>query len=590
MQPQDTDSLEAAAWRAFIQQLAQHLAGQWPAMQALLGERHSAFVELAVEQGGQRGLSDAACVARYVNLCFVWGPAFQDKTGFEWAAELLPASAGDQWLTVHQLVQRSLLELQRLAGARVTPAALAAADAGVIAAFGALGSQGAMLAAERLAPDEVALRPQAACDLEAVELRLLDDAADPPQEYRLQGDGLQAGGWQRVPVNPPAPLRIGAGHPVPALVGLLSHQRGQGQPAKLQLRARAHAVCNGDVHPALAFTGPQQRWDWAGHETRAVSWPVATREQPLPTPGPGCVIAEETSPEPHKLELGVCGLRDEGLPLVAQGRLQTLVSAWPAAQWWLEIQRARPEPQSLLPGATAWTRAVTRCRVERDGTAQDGTPLQQQFEAGLDAAVADGLQQLAARWEQMPGLSGARFEAQLGLLVGQMACTWGWRLGAGGLSGRALMRLVARFEMEACLADLQFGGELALADSTTRVSLRVAGQAALRQQVQHEVAAPLAEALLPAVARWSFPFELSLEPLANDAGSLLQQAGPVSGALSGSAGLRPCTHGVSGWEWFVNLRLDAVAVPLQRLDPLLGSVQWTQPLLPALLLVDWSMG
>jgi hypothetical protein len=584
MQPQDTDALEAAAWRAFIQQLAQQLAGQWPAMQALLGERHGAFVELAVEQGGQRGLSDAASVARYVNLCFVWGPAFQDKAGFEWAAGLLAATAGDQWLTVHQLVQRSLLELQRLAGARVTPAALAAADAGVVASFGALGRQGAMLAAERLAPDDLLVRPQAACDLEAVELRLLDDATEPPQEYWLQGDA-----WQRVPVSPPTPLRIGAGYPVPRLVGLLSHQSGHGRPAKLQLRARTHAVCNGDIHPALAFTG-QQRWDWAGHETRAVSWPVATREQPLPTPGPGCVIAEETSPELHKLELSVCGLRDEGMPMVAQGRLQTLVSAWPAAQWWLEIQRARPEPQPLLPGATAWTRAVSRCRVERDGTAQDSAPLQQQFEAGLDAALADALQQLAARWQQMPGLSGARFEAQLGLLVGQMACTWGWRLGASGLGSRALMRLLARFEMEACLADLQFGGELALADSKTRVDLRVAGQAALRQQVLHEVAAPLAEALLPAVAQWSFPFELSLEPLANDAGSLLQQAGPVSGALVGTAGLRPCTHGFSGWEWFVNLRLDAVAVPLQRLDPLLGSVQWTQPLLPALLLVDWSMG
>ena len=582
MQPQDTDALEAAAWRAFVQQLSQHLAGQWPAMQALLGERHGAFVELAVQQGGQRGLSDAAAVARYVNLCFVWGPAFQDKAGFEWAAGLLAASAGDPWLTVHQLVQRSLLELQRLAGARVAPAALAAADAGVIAAFGTLGSQGAMLWAESVA---AAARPQAACDLEAVELRLLDDSADAPQEYRLQGDA-----WQRLPVTSPTPLRIGAGHPVPALVGLLSHPQGQGRPAQLQLRARAHAVCNGDVHPALAFTGPQQRWDWAGHETRAVSWSVATRAQPLPTPGPGCVIAEETSPELHKLELTVCGLRDEGRPLVPQGRLQTLVSAWPAAQWWLEIQRARPEAKPLLPGAKAWTRAVSRCRVERDGAAQDGQPLQQQFEAGLDAAVAAGLQQLAAHWELVPGLSGARFDATLGLLIGQMACTWGWRLGANGLGGRALMRLVALFEMEACLADLQFGGELALADSTTRLSLRVAGQAALRQRVLHEVAAPLSEALLPAVAGWSFPFELSLEPLANDAGGLLQQAGPVSGALVGAAGLRPCTHGFSGWEWFVNLRLEAVSVPLQRLDPLLGSVQWMQPLLPALPLVDWSMG
>lgn len=585
MQPVDTEALEQAAWDEFVQRLSQQLAGLWPAMEALLGERYEMFVKLAVEQAGKLNLRQAAGVARYVNLCFVWGPGFQDKAGFEWAQAALSAADQRDWLSVHQLVQRSLLELQRLPTSKVEPQALTAADSALLNAFEGLGRQGAML--KRL--DEPQVLPRAACDLEAIEIRLLEPATDEAgdlQEYRLD-----ASGWQRAKLAAPPALRVDASRKMPALIAVLSPQAGQGWATKLQLRARSHAVCNGDVHPALSFSGPLARWDWAGHETRAVSWPVAAREQDSVAPGPGCLIAEETSPELYKLELAVCGLRDEGEPL---GPQQTLVYAWPAAQWWLEIQRARPEPgqlQTLLPGARSWSRGLTRGRVERDGLAQDGTALQQQFEQGLDGAAADGLQKLAAAWALTPGLKSAAFEASLGLLVGKMACTWGWRLGADGLAGRALMRVLAQLEMDACVAELNFGGELSLADSSTRISLRCVGQTALRQQIRHETAAPgLSEALQGAVVGWRYGFELSLAPLANDAASILQLAGPVSGALVGEAGLRPNTKGGSGWEWFVALRVEAVSASVQWLDPLLGSSQQLLLLLPATALLDWSMG
>ncbi|MCV2369030.1 hypothetical protein [Roseateles oligotrophus] len=583
MQPIDTEALELAAWHDFVRRLSHQLAGLWPAMEALLGERYEVFVKLAVEQAGKLGLTHAASVARYVDLCFVWGPAFQDKAGFEWALEALSRAGEFEWLSVHQLVQRSLLELQRLPGSKVEPQALTAADAALLNEFEVLGRQGAMLAAIAQA------LPRAACDLEAMELRLLEadgDNATGPQEYRLENNG-----WQRAKIALPAALLVDANRPLPALIAVLSPLKGQGRAAKLQLRARSHAVCAADIHPALSFSGPLARWDWAGHETRAVSWPVLAREQPAALPGPGCVIAEESSPELYKLELAVCGLRDEGAAL---GSMQTLVYAWPAAQWWMEIQRARPDPtqpQALLPGARAWARGISRCRVERDGEAQDSVALQQQFELGLDGAVADGLQKLALAWEQTTGLSDARLGVSLGLLVGKMACTWGWRLGAGGLNGRALMRLVALIEMEACIARLEFGGELMLADSRTRINLLCSGQAALQQRIQHEVAGPaLSEALLSGVVSWSFAFELSLEPIANDAGCLLQQAGPLTGALVGEAGLRPNSRGGSGWEWFIGLRIEAVTASLQWTDPLLGQTQQLVPLLPAMTLLDWSMG
>jgi hypothetical protein len=71
---------------------------------------------------------------------------------------------------------------------------------------------------------------------------------------------------------------------------------------------------------------------------------------------------------------------------------------------------------------------------------------------------------------------------------------------------------------------------------------------------------------------------------------LLQAAGPCAGALVGDAGLRPCTSGGSGWEWFAALRLEPVSLPLEWVDPLLGSQTLTQTLLPARALLDWKLG
>ena len=152
MRPVDTEAIEAAAWQDFVQRLADHLAGQWPALRERLGDRYPAFIDLAVQQAGERGLTLAASVARFVNLYVVWGPTFQDKSGFEWAQAMLAslasasasASPEREWLTVHQLVQRSLAELQRLPGARIEPQALALADARLLDVFGQPGRQGQM--------------------------------------------------------------------------------------------------------------------------------------------------------------------------------------------------------------------------------------------------------------------------------------------------------------------------------------------------------------------------------------------------------------------------------------------------------------
>ena len=591
MRPDETEALEAAAWRAFVAQLADHLAGQWPALPERLGERYPAFIDLAVQQAGARGLRQAASVARFVNLWFVWGPAYHDKPGFEWAQDILAGAPRREWLAVHQLVQRSMAELQGLPGSRIEPAALASADARLLDAFGTLGRQGRLRAAE---PH---LLPRAACDFDAADIRLIDDgwlqhyrlgSADASRDARPDASPDASPDWQRVAMTPPPPLRVDAAHPMPKLLALLSNVAEQGPQARLQVRVRPLTVCNSDVHPVLGFSGPHGRWVWTGHEAKAASWPVAARDQPLPGPGPGCLIAEESSPELQRLEIEVCGLRDQG---EAVGSLQATVSVWPAAQWWIELQRALPPPQAVLPGPRQWQRGSTRCRVECDGSGRDASALRQQFEHGLDAALAVGVQSLAAAWERLPGLGAPRLDAQLGLLVGQAGITWGWQFGPGGLDGPALMRVLGQLALDACQIDLTLAGELTLHGTRTRIGLHVAGQSALRQRVQRDLPLPpLADVLLGVVARWRFPVTLSLEPLATESGSLLLQAGPATGALVGEAGLRPCTQGSSGWVWFVGLRLDAVAVPLQLIDPVLGSQRLLLPLLPALVLVDWRLG
>ncbi|KPF49549.1 hypothetical protein IP87_18190 [beta proteobacterium AAP121] len=572
--PPDTEAREAAAWAAFVQQLAEHLVAQWPAMQERLGDKHLTFVELAAQQALKLGLSRAASVARFANLSFVWGPSFHERAGFEWAQGLLAAPREREWATLHQLMRRSLQELERLPEARIQPQALQAADERLMARFGALGVWGA------LHPPEPVPLPLHACDVEAVEIRLLEAAVGEHYQW-------QAGQWQRVPLASPAPVRVDAANPMPGLVGVLAHPPGVRPQARVQLRSRSHAVCQGDVHPALNFGGTHGLWRWAGHETRAVSWPVSSLAQPGPTAGPGTAIAEETSPDIFKLELQVCGLRDEGDALGAQ---RSLLWAWPAAQWFCDIERQAPAAQPVVAAQAPALRPATRCRVECDGVGQDAQPLRRGFEQGLDAATWAAQQQLLKLLGAIEGCSQVRLEGVLALLVGRAALTWGWCQGPSGLDGRAFMRVLGALEMQACQADLQAEAELALDGARARLVLRCVGSAALQLQLRREAAEPpLLPTMLPARLSLRLPFTAELTPMATDTGSLLQMAGPCTGALVGEVGLRPRTAGGSGWEWFAQLRLEAAALKLALVDPVLGQRHFTHALWAAAPLLDWSL-
>jgi hypothetical protein len=533
-----------------------------------------AFIEHAALQAGRQGLERAAAVARYVNLCFVWGPSFQDKPGFEWARGLLAAPRHREWATTHQLVRRSLAELQRLPDARIEPAALEQADRRLVEIYGQLGSQGDLQPAE---PPTVAV---CACDLEALELRLQEPSV--AEQYTLQGST-----WQRAPLPTPQPVRVDAANPLPPLVAVLAHAPGERPQARVQLRSRSLALCDGDRHPALNFAGSHGLWRWVGHETRAVSWPVSTLAQPGSAAGPGAAVAEETSPDIFKLELQVCGLRDEGDAL---GTQSTALWAWPAEQWLVELQRQAAAAQPVVAGQDAALQGSTRCRVERDAVERDASGLRLGFEQGLDRATGSALQSLLAAVTAVPGLSAARLEGVLALLVGRAALSWGWCLGPAGLGGRAFMRVLGALDLQACRAELQAEGELAWGGGRARLALRCAASAPLSLQLRREAAEPpLFPLLLPARVAFRLPWVAEVIPLATDPGTLLQAAGACTGALVGEAGLRPRTSGGSGWEWFASLRLEAASLPLSLVDPVLGVRRFTHPLWPEQVLLEWSL-
>ncbi|MEO7244012.1 MAG: hypothetical protein ABIX12_02550, partial [Rubrivivax sp.] len=462
----------------------------------------------------------------------------------------------------------------RMPQARIDAAALARVDAQLLDRFGALGAAGSL---HRELPAPL---PRAACDLEAAEVRLLAPA--PLQVYRLG-----SAGWQREALADPAPLRMGLGLPPPPRVALLAPLPGQGAAPRLQVRLRAAAVCDADHHPAVGFGGAHGRWVWQGHETRAVSFPAAALEQATQPLGPGTAIAEETSPALYRLDLEVCGLRDAGDALGAQ---QWPVWVWPSTQWWLELRRTAADAQTVAPEGAAPQRARTRCSVEADGRPQDSGPLDRAFAEGLDARSAAALQALAGAWAEVDGLEHATLEGQLGLLIGDAALTWGWQPGAQGLASRAVLGVGGRLRLQAAQIALVFSGELNLHGVPARVTLRIEGAAPLEQTLAREDdVAPLYAAVLPLRTRFRFPVVATVEPVASDAGTLLQAAGAATGALVGEAGLRPCTTGGSGWEWFASLRLEAVTLPLALSDPLLGQSEANPTLLPARPLLDWSV-
>ncbi len=82
---------------------------------------------------------------------------------------------------------------------------------------------------------------------------------------------------------------------------------------------------------------------------------------------------------------------------------------------------------------------------------------------------------------------------------------------------------------------------------------------------------------------------LELDPIVTPDHVTLHPTAPATGAIVGEAGLRAHPGG-GGVQLYLRLRIEATATTLSIHDPVLGTSRQARPLLPAMTLLDWSLG
>lgn len=561
--------------------LAQRLATQWPVLGKQLGERTGAFVDAALQQAHAHGLIDPAHAARYVNLWCVWGPAFDDKPGFEWATEIVRDERRPPAVKVQQLTLRSRDELLKRAGAGITAEQFDAADV----AMEAVAAQ--PVAAPWIDGPPGVLQPRQPCDMISFDLALGDQSWR--QEYRLALSG------QTVLVNratvPAEPQRYRTDTPPlpgalagPRQVAALATSPARGHKAWLHLRSAVEAVCDEQVHPRVDIKSDQGGQLFQGQVARLVKVPLHIPDE-FPVVEPG--LCRERQPRYLSVTVCTCGLRRYGAPL---GTQEAVVSVYSADQWLLEL---KPLPQPTWHWPTQGARDMAPpplVRLERDGQALNAQAWQQGW-ARLADAFIQGVDRWMATLERTQSVLQPRLEATPHLMHGVSAWTWGAReaLGADGSQGYTRAQGITR--LVACGSDVALSGELRVGGGHARVRLHSQGQALLNHELLREQLEPPLPALLSAVkVVWQHPFTVEVESLSHpDLISLSEAPGSLPGALSGEAGLRPRPDG-QGWQWYLQLRLEPAVLSLSAWDVVRGEQQLHHPLWPAMTLLDWSAG
>ena len=554
--------------------LAEFVAKYWPEVRTRLGDLLGAFVDTVQANAASYQITSAPAAARFFNICCALGPNFERKPENEWALAILADERLGEWVKLHQLVTRASTELKaRLAVGSGLSDALLRADRLILDELDAT---------QAAASSEAVRLPRLSCDLEAVDLRLLE--VDWRREYQHVD-----GAWQLVPVAAASlSIRVVAGTPAPPVFCVLTHPKQAGPWARLQIRLLTHSLCNPDHHPLVEFAGEHGMLSWRGHQARAVSWLVESLPQTPSSEGLGAILIEQSHPATSLLRASTCGLRDAGVPV---GSVQTFVWAYPADQWLFALQRpaqAEHEWPRVASAASGQAKPATRLRLERDGVPVGATRWVAAFDEALDEALLVGLDGLFAGWQT--STTDASMRATTSLMAGTASLTWGWREAVAGLGERPIMRVEGSLDLVHAI-DWVFTGEVLVGGTRTRVRLLAQGEVPWRRQFQRTNAEPgLLETLLPLALRWQIGWRLEFDPVATEDGVVWSEAGPCSGTVTGEVGLRPRTGGGNGWQWFARLESEPVSVQVCLHDPVLGRSGKSILLLPAVKVLDWSAG
>lgn len=547
----------------------------WPEVFTQLGDRASSFCDAARRKAAMHQITEPLAVDRYVNLCLAIGPNFEDKLENEWALAILRDDRLSDAVRVHQLVVQGRREmLRRSFEMRQIGERLGLADTAILDRYDARA---------RSADADAVGVSRVACDLEAIEIRLVE--FDWRREYRHQN-----GSWNLVPVEGFVnAVRIGPGNETPELICVLTHSQSNGPRARLQVRSVVHAQCQEDRHPLVSSAGDYGLTQWRGSQARNVSWEVmelmSSANRNDVRSGKGLGVFAEAVPDTSMLHVATCGLRDEGVPV---GAVKTYVWAYPADQWLFTMKRdhdsraqwPRPVGDTPLPAFIA-----TVCALERDGEKAPVVALAMEFDHDMRLAVRKGLDDLFLAWQACAGE--CSMLAQVSLLGGTVALTWGWREAPMGIVEKPFLRAVGQFNLESQL-EIQLVGFVDLDGTRTRVTLSANGCVPLAGDFAREQPVPdLFEVFLPVVERVQLPFRVGCDPVAMEGAAAWTETVSCQGALSVEVGFKPRTNG-GGWHWYARVRSEAVSVQLCLADPVLGRTYKTFAMLPAVAIVDWS--
>ena len=573
LSPEQATRLGALQRRRDLQTIGETLAASFPQARTRLGERWSEFVDHGATRAAAYGLSHMLCVARFLAGWVACGAEFESRQA--WAAAILTDSQRGQGAKAYQLCILVLEQLRSGAQAGQPPAAeFALALRQLDDRLASAGALASLLPRERI-------RLGAACDLDAVELRLVD--AGWRQHYTAQG-----GPWRREACAPQAasvmlvqdPL-ADAAPGLPQQITLLSHPSSDEKAAKLRVRVRAEHRCDPLLHPLLQSVESPAPRSLRGDLASDATFRVHT--QAAAEPGALAHIGEEGSPQFSALTVASCGLRVRGVPI---GEVSTMLAAYDASQHLLAWRR-EPTASWQLPGEAPPPIVDARCRRERDGELVDASAWVRGFH-DLDAQLQAGVARLLTAWERESGVTDGKLDVDAALLVGSAGITWGWAEGPQGIAAPPYMRLEGLSDLIACRLSLRFTGTLARAGSRSLLTLATDGSTSLVGPWQR---GPGDAALFTVAATLQRPvaqrFELDVRPLADPGLAVLSSCGPVRGAISGVVGLEQRPDG-PGLRWFARLAVEPVVAQLRIFDPLLGVQLVQQPLLAAQPIVDWS--
>lgn len=564
------------------QALAHTIKACWPQLSAQLADRVAAFVDSALQQAQRHGLVHPVHAVRYVNLWCVWGPAFDDKPGFEWAADILRDPRRSAAVKTQQLV----MQTRDILNARPNPAlGVDAFDAADMAVEAVLAQPAAMPWLEghqvTSAPE-----PRKACDLTSFDIAIGDQSWR--HEYRLAWTG-QAVLAQYTPLVPPAqryrtdtpPL---PGAPVqPRQIAVLADEPQRGHKAWLHVRCELGEVCDAHKHPRVEIKSNQGLRLYEGLQAKLIKWPLHWASQvdaPL-------ALCQDVQPLYMTVTASSCGLRRTGAPL---GQQDALLSVYPSAQWLAEFA---PGPQPVLQWPSASTpepAQPARIRVMCDNRPQPATVWEADW-AKLMPQLSQGLEAWFNTVQRNEAFSQPRLSFQPHLMQGQSSWTWGASEAVTSSGSSGFLRVMAFVRMVASASVAEWQMDIRHAGAHARVYLQASGRAPLECDVLREAPEPaLAKCLTAVKAEWRFPWVARIEALSSPHLTTLAWDGRSKlGALVGEAGLRPRPDG-KGWQWYCQLKLEPAVLTVAVSDPFLGGGTAEQALWPALVLLDWSAG